>query len=102
MRKPRKGELICTCGAYRFPHRFGGGRCTGFYIVEQYWENHYGSGDCTHCNSCNRTEAVPYCEVVTGGESVRECPVWQEFTRFNEVKLRSNRREEKRWQMRLT
>lgn len=90
-RKPRRGEYVCTCGAYRFPHRFGGGRCSGYFIAVEQWESHYGSGDCRHCNSLNRTEAVPYCEVVEGGESVQECPVWQEFVRFNEIKLKKEK-----------
>ena len=27
-RKARAGEDVCTCGAYPFPHRSGGGDCT--------------------------------------------------------------------------
>ena len=34
-RAPRKGEYTCTCPAYRFPHRFGGGRCSGMWLVWQ-------------------------------------------------------------------
>ena len=49
-RKPRRGEYVCTCGAYRFPHRFGGGRCSGYFIAVEQWESHYGTGDCRHCN----------------------------------------------------
>lgn len=48
-RKPRRGEYICTCGAYRFPHRFGSGRCSGYFIAVEQWESHYGSGDCDLC-----------------------------------------------------
>ncbi len=28
---------------------------------------------------------------VGGGESVQECPVWQEFVRFNEIKLKKEK-----------
>ena len=87
-RQRRHYEYTCTCGAYRFPHRFGGGRCSGMWIVTQQWENHYGGGDCRNCNSLNDTEAVRYCEVYEGGESVRECPVWQEFIHYNEIRIK--------------
>ena len=87
-RAPRKGEYTCTCPAYRFPHRFGGGRCSGMWLVVEQWESYYGGGDCRSCNSYNTTEQVPYCEVYEGGESVRECPVWQEFVRFNETRMK--------------
>lgn len=86
-RKPRIYEYTCTCGAYKFPHRFGGGRCSGYYLVAEQWENHYGSGDCTHCNACNRTEDIPYCEVYEGQERVEECPAWQEFVHYNEIRI---------------
>lgn len=87
-RSPRKGEHVCTCPAYRFPHRFGGGHCSGMWIVVQQWESYYGGGDCRNCNSYNTTEHVPYCEVYEGGESVQECPVWQEFVSFNEIRMK--------------
>lgn len=85
-RERRRGEYTCTCSAYGFPHRFGGGRCSGRWLVEEQWESHYGGGDCRHCNSHNTTDAIPYCEVYTGGERTNECPVWQEFVRFNEIR----------------
>lgn len=93
-RKPRKGEFVCTCGAYKFPPRFGGGRCSGANIVTDYWESHWGSGDCKHCHLHNRTEAVPYCEAVEGQEEVRECPVWQEFVAFHEIRVNTR---SKKW-----
>lgn len=88
-RKPRKGEHTCRCGAYRFQHRFGGGRCSGIWIVEEQWNNHFGSGDCKHCNCLNEDNGIPYCEVEAGQESAQECPVWKEFVRFNEIKVKS-------------
>lgn len=88
-RKTRPGEHVCSCQAYRFPHRFGGGRCSGYWVVLEQWEQSYGcAGVCRHCNSFNQTEAVPYCEVVAGGESVRQCPAWQEYVRINEIKVK--------------
>lgn len=82
-RKPRKGEFVCRCRAYKFPHRFGSGRCCGFNIVEEQWESNYGGGECTNCSAFNPHE----CEVYTGKERVTECPVWQDFVRYNEIKL---------------
>lgn len=87
-RQRRHYEYTCTCGAYRFPHRFGGGRCSGSWVVDQQWENHYGGGDCRNCNSLNKTEDIPYCEVYVGSERVNECPVWQEFVHFNEIRIK--------------
>lgn len=87
-RKPRRHEYTCTCSAYRFPHRFGGGRCSGYWLVAEQWESHYGGGECRNCISYNTTEQIPYCEVYEGGENVRECPVWQEFVHYNEIKVK--------------
>lgn len=33
-------------------------------------------------------DPVRYCEVYEGGESVRECPVWQEFVHYNEIRIK--------------
>lgn len=87
MRKPRKGEHVCRCHAYRFPHRFGGGRCTGYSVVSDYWERHYGSGDCANCLLLDEGE----CQVVNGQEKTRECPVFQEFVQYHEIKLKKSR-----------
>lgn len=86
MRKPRKGEYVCRCRAYRFPHRFGGGRCSGSFIASQQLEQHWGGGDCASCN-CLSTDEGPVCDVVDGREHVSECPVWQEFVQVNEIKV---------------
>ena len=85
-RKPRKGEFVCTCHAYKFPHRFGGGRCNGFFVIDDYWQGHYGGGECTSCNLlCDDGERT--CQVVDGQESVTECPVWQDFVQYNGIKF---------------
>ncbi len=86
-RKQRKGEYTCNCGAYGFPHRFGGGRCNGSNIVDQQWESHYGGWSCRNCNNLNTTEDIPYCEVYVGQERTEECPAWQEFVHCNEIKV---------------
>lgn len=82
-RKRRKGEYLCHCHAYKFPHRFGGGRCDGFWLVVEQWENNYGGGACHHCNSRDNHE----CDVYGGKENINECPVYQDFIRYNEIKI---------------
>lgn len=87
-RKARKGEFVCRCGAYKFPHRFTGGRCSGYYLVSEYWDTHWGSGACKTCNSCNEGS----CDVFDGREVVGECEAFQEFIRVNEIVVYQNRR----------
>lgn len=87
MRKKRKGEYTCRCDAYRFPHRFGGGSCCGFSVVEETWESNYGQGVCADCHNLNQTEEVPYCEVIVGQERTNLCPAWQEFVNYEEIKI---------------
>ena len=87
MRKPRYYEQTCVCGAYGFPHRFGGGRCQGISIVANQWHENFGGGDCEGCNLVNKQECAPYCEVLMGQEKTAECPVWQEHVRFNEIRI---------------
>lgn len=82
-RKHRPGEYTCRCSAYRFPHRFGGGRCHGQQIVSGYWLTYFGSGDCSECNS--RDENT--CQVYDGVEKENECPVFQEFVDYEEIRL---------------
>lgn len=84
MRKARKGEYTCNCPAYRFPHRFGGGKCTGFAVVSAHWEQYYGH--CEECLRCN-LHVENQCQVVLGLEKENECPVFQEFTQNEEIKL---------------
>lgn len=84
----RYGEYVCTCSAYDYPHRFGGGKCTGEHIVNETWENNYGSSHpCDNCTQLNETEEVRYCEVYSGIEKISECAAWQEFVEEREIKL---------------
>lgn len=84
-RKPRFGEFVCHCRAYKFPHRFGGGKCTGIVIAEQTWEKCWGGGVCATCNALNERER--YCEVVEGQEDISECEAYQEFIEYHEIKV---------------
>uniref|UniRef100_A0AAU8BVN0 Uncharacterized protein n=1 Tax=Salmonella phage PMBT35 TaxID=3137287 RepID=A0AAU8BVN0_9VIRU len=74
----RRYQVTCTCRAYDFPHRFGGGRCDGSSIVEE----HCGGWLCQHCNLFNGG-----CEVMKGQERPNECAYVIEFCEYNEVKL---------------
>lgn len=87
MRKQRKGEYICTCSAYAFPHKFGGGRCHGLCIPESYWADHYGTGSCQDCVLLDFVDGLPSCQVIDGLEKVTECPLWQEHVSSYEIRL---------------
>jgi hypothetical protein len=74
-RKRRSGEVVCRCGAYRFPHRMMGGRCDGGAYVDKLFTNQmYGT-----CRDCNLREYVPEegamsCQVLQGLEPMVGCP----------------------------
>jgi len=84
-RKHRKGEHTCDCTAYKFPHRFGGGKCTGFTIVETHWKSYYGYHNA--CQSCNNFKDGQ-CDVINGLESIKKCEVFREFINYNEIKVK--------------
>lgn len=78
-------DYTCRCRAYKFPHRFGGGRCTGFHIVEEHWNTYYGHGSvCKFCNALN--EDTRTCDVTTGGDDVRHCEALIEFKSLHSIK----------------
>ena len=89
-RKPRKGEYVCTCSAYRFKHRFGGGRCTGFHIVEETYSNF------ASCHECNMLDCGS-CQVINGQDKVYMCPAWQEFVMYEGIKLLGRLKEGKNY-----
>lgn len=88
-RKKREGEYTCRCTAYKFPHRFGGGKCTGYVIAKDTWELTYGSGICSTCNCLDESEDSKQCDVINGSEDVSECEAFQEFIHFNDIKYTS-------------
>lgn len=73
-----RNQFTCRCIAYDFPHRFGGGRCTGLAIVES-------SMGGSFCHSCHLLNGG--CEVMKGQEHPRECPAVQDFCEYWEIKL---------------
>lgn len=78
----RNYDHTCTCRAYRFPHRFGGGKCSGINMVQEYWDKYYGhTSTCRSCPSFNEMEHV--CEVLNGGNAVHNCDMLIEFVQDN-------------------
>jgi hypothetical protein len=79
-------EFTCNCGAYPYPHRFGGGACNGSSLAEQWWNDR----DCGDCGSIayDSETLTPYCQVLEGGESLEECGKLQEFMQRNEVRIK--------------
>ena len=86
-RKHRLGEVNCTCDAYKFPHRFGGGRCIGANIPEDTWNKYWGTGPCEECMCHTISDYENICDVVDGRERVTQCPEWQDFVQYNDVRL---------------
>lgn len=77
-RKKRIYEQVCTCSAYRFPHRMFGGACLGLHICEATWP----SRECRQCLLGRNG----YCEVIEGQESAMECPVVEDFLCSYEIR----------------
>ena len=66
-RRRRFAQVTCWCQAYTFPHRIGGGKCSGAEWVASYRE--IIAEACLLCN-----EYTEYgCVVADGRESYEEC-----------------------------
>lgn len=89
-RKVRKGELVCRCGAYRFPHRQMGGACDGGAFVQKFFDLHLNR-DCRNCHLIEELETEFGCETICqaldGRESFLRCPALEDHIRFNEIPL---------------
>ncbi len=91
-RKKRRGEVVCRCIAYRFPHRFSGGRCTGIEICRQAVDSGH-----RECVGCLHFEVVDYisedsmsrspCAIVNGQENPLACPIVAEFVGYAEARV---------------
>lgn len=94
-RKKRPGEVVCRCGAYRFPHRFMGGACNGGAFVQRTWESNYGGGSCRGCPNASlggdsESAAIKvglHCQALEGIEALRTCQELDEHIRHHGVKL---------------
>ena len=85
MRKHRDYETTCRCGAYTFPHRFGGGRCTGMGVVARA-RSASCCGFAQPCITCVENDDLS-CAVIDGRESPEQCDAWQEFVADNEIRI---------------
>ena len=72
-KRRRRPQVTCYCNAYAFPHRIGGGKCSGADWAAGYWE--IDGSACTFCNE-NQGDS---CGVAEGRESYRECVGYQEY-----------------------
>lgn len=74
-RKKKRGvQLECTCLAYPFPHRLGGGRCSG-----EEWAAHQRMwGDSRVCITCPENEGHT-CAPAEGRESIKYCEIYRQM-----------------------
>lgn len=68
----RRAQVTCLCGAYLFPHRLGGGKCSGSAWAQSYKEF---EGECCALCSCERHGE---CSVADGREKIKWCEGVQE------------------------
>ncbi len=71
----------CTCGAYEFPHRLGGGLCDAVSFVEALRKKER-MGDCKYCILDSKGE----CQVLSGLESAHYCPALYQYRESYGVK----------------
>ena len=83
MRVPRKGEFVCNCDVYKFPHRFYGGRCRGDWIPISVWHENYGGGICKTCNMNNDG----FCAVVEDLDESVEGDCFMDFVHYNGITI---------------
>lgn len=67
-RRRLRRQVTCRCRAYDFPHRIGGGECSGSDWAESYFL--YVTEGCERCN-CRRDDGS--CDVATGLENIAYC-----------------------------
>ncbi|PZD63560.1 hypothetical protein ARC272_11835 [Pantoea ananatis] len=60
-------QVTCCCSAYDFPHRFTGGRCNGYQMAKNCFENRLS---CLNCICLHEGG----CDVVNETETPAECP----------------------------
>lgn len=80
----REGEYVCTCKSYRFPHRFGGGKCKGYHLALEHWNTYWGWDRI--CRGCAANDNGT-CQVLDGGERTANCEIVMEFVHVNSIRL---------------
>ncbi len=77
-KKRNRQQVTCLCCAYNFPHRIGGGKCSGSYWAESYYEI---IGTC--CDTCNcNNEHYKTCDVASGIEDILQCEGYQDHFHY--------------------
>lgn|SRR5574343_91254 len=85
-KRTKQKQFTCSCTAYKFPHRLGGGRCTLQKFVVREFEKNYGSGECSGCLCFSNYE----CSVANGVESPEYCQIVQNIEHFYQINLIGN------------
>jgi len=67
-------QVTCSCSAYSFPHRIGGGICSG-----SDWSSSYRETDGEGCHRCNCLASDNACDVTQGAESIAHCEGYQDY-----------------------
>lgn len=73
----KREQVTCLCLAYPFPHRCGGGRCSGSDWAKSYLENEH-----SECKGCLNLINLVECEVSNGQEPIKYCPGYREHFRM--------------------
>ncbi len=81
--KKKTPQVTCSCTAYKFPHRIGGGACSASDWCESYKEI---DGSCCQYCSCNNNsessaqgERFNTCDVISELEGVKLCDGFQDY-----------------------
>ena len=84
-RKARKGEVVCRCGAYRFPHRQFGGACISD-VLSTTWEREIW-GKCRDCRLFEQRDEGPICAALDGREHWIRGDCMAEHIQQHEIRL---------------
>lgn len=73
-------QAVCWCPSYDFPHRLGGGSCTGYHMAKDCFDN------CKACIGCELIGSYG-CEVIAEISEPRHCPYVQNFIAEYQIRL---------------
>lgn len=65
-------QVTCRCHKYSFPHRLGGGKCTGSEWAQSY--RFTINTECKRCACCKKSS----CDVADGAEDIGYCEGFQD------------------------
>lgn len=72
----RRRQITCWCWHYGFPHRIGGGACTGADWARTYFEH-----DSSCCRQCTSNDGHGLCDVASGAERIKYCDGMRDYLR---------------------